>query len=431
MPKKIKPKKLIRAFVFLGLMLFFSLYTLSPRLRQHIAFNFNQLEVLTKLSGQDRIHLKPERTFTNVDKSNASINKMAIDQLLNQEGLGSQRLIYSYHEHLNINYKSFIFLGKNLNTKLPDPGRPLNQAVLSKTHNFYNFGLGGIQLYPSFLINFESIQELNEYLRSLRKKYAVFKNIEIEGEKYLIEISPFFFIDWYWYPVGINSRVVLGYDDVNLTNIQEKIIHSEVNGVFGPNIDFQPSLERDYSEILKFTKSLTSNGKIAFAKHFGYRNKYKESVNGLGLDPHYNRIRIATPKDKFNNEDLKIYNRLMTDVDNKYLGLMIGHHILAPIDSLNMANSSILVDQLARETLRGLTISDAIGMFGFLKSGNFSDLAVELKTDLILLNYFDFDKMKAFKEIITNNENFSSPELMGRILKMKSEMGLLKIYRYD
>ena len=118
----------------------------SPRLRQHLAFNYNQLEIFFRLKKQQEIHSDPiDEKFYKVVSD--SIFEEVYAHLLSDHKMGSQRLIYAYHEHLNLNYKSYLIFNEKPSLTLPDFGYKLNQSVLTKTHNFYEFGLGGIQLF--------------------------------------------------------------------------------------------------------------------------------------------------------------------------------------------------------------------------------------------------------------------------------------------
>lgn len=418
--------------LIIGVVLFLAVfYAMSPRFRQHIAFNYNQLEILVSLNDRNGIHHESNFIIPKVLVHDSSIISDVLKEILRNKEVSSQRLIYGYHEHLNLNYKSYVLLNTNPRINLPDPGRFINEEVLTKTHNYFEFGLGGIQLFPSILIKFTTIKEMDDYIDDLREKYSVYKQVKVNNVSYLVKLSPFFFIDWYWYPVGINSNLILGYNDVNINNINNKIIKSEIDGIFGPNIDYTQDIMLDYDEILNFTLDFTDAKKITFAKHFGYRRSFIKSINGDGIDPHYQQVRVVTPKEQFEKEDLKLYNKLMSDVDSKYLGVMVGHHFLDPVDPMKMANSSTSVIDLVRGSTKGVTISDAIGMSGFLKGGLFEDLVPQLKTDLILLNYFDLDKMRVMKTVVSSDSSFSNSKIMARILKLKLDKELLKIYVLD
>lgn len=422
-----KAKRFLRLSFLLFFLIFAFAYLISSRVRKHISFNIDQLEILIALRDQESIHKSYQSNGAIVNDS--TVSKLVLHELSKMNGVGSQRLIYAYHEHLDINYKLFSFFGLHSKFMFPDLGSPLNQSVLSKTHNFYPFGLGGIQLRPSVLIKFKNTKDLDKYLNELVKKYTIQKLIESNGDLFRVEIEPLLFIDWYWYPVGINPAIILNYSDVDSSNVDEAIINSRINGVFGPNIDFNSNIDANYLGILDFTNRFVDNGKMTFAKHFGYRRENRVSVSGTSVDPHWAMVRVTTSEEAFLNEDLRIHQKLMNDVNNSNLGVMIGHHILDPVDSINLASLSPEVIGLVNKTLKGITISDSIGMYGFLSAGEFSDLISRIKTDLILLSYFDFEKMQAIKNVISSNSGFSSSEIVKKIIDRKREMGLVKVFK--
>lgn len=418
------PFRLKRKFILITLLGILILPFFSHRVRKNIAFTFQQLRIDWNLNTVDQVKTEP------IHSNSPDIPHLEIlKELSRRNELNSQRLIYLFHQHLNANYK-FFDLTKGVKTSsLPHIGNSLNLRVLSKTNNYFE-GLGGICIMPSIYIDFDNSMDLEEFLKGLSEGLTIRQFIEVNSISYRVDIQPFFFTDWSWRKGGVNWKIISSYEDFDPKHPHEIILKSRINGVFGPEIDYYPGIETDFSKIFDFTSLLIERNKLAFAKHFGYRRNYRTSKKNENPDPHFNVTIVNTPYTNFMTQDIMVYDKLIASLDNDHLGTMIGHHILNPIDSTQPAVLSQKVMDLKSNYTSSVSISDAMGMDGIEKFKTFEYLMANSKTDLILASDLSVSKMEVLKSLITNGD-FSLKNSLEKILQLKYDLDLIKINRMD
>jgi beta-glucosidase-like glycosyl hydrolase len=223
------------------------------------------------------------------------------------------------------------------------------------------------------------------------------------------------------------SRLTNGFDSVlkNKEDVIRKYNMANINSFLGPNVDFN-NIDSNYKS--KIDTLLILSKKYSFIpclKHFCYdyekgNTHFSESIN-------YKSYK------KILSEDLKPYYYLSSVIDKNYL-IMVGHHKIKEIDSVNVASQSEKINLLiSKELKNSVTISDEIGMRASSKGNiyfrafpNYSFIK-NIKTDILLAqggNIFDHREL-ILKEISKLNKDTINLRCL-KILKLKKEYNLIE-----
>ena len=312
-----------------------------------------------------------------------SLDKLSNEQILNylvenESGLFSQRLIMGLNNYHTINYIFWRLFNKELDISLEDKGVFLLEELTKKTE----YGVGGIHLTGNTIASFHDVEELNSFIAELKEICKVERYIKFLDSEIVLTITPNVYFDYSLHGSGMNYKSIKNYNNNKTIDADSNIFYINVDGVFGPRIDYSKNINSNKKMILNKSTALSKSGKMLFPKHFGFRGDF---ISSTFKDPHVGTVVVDTPIEKFLDEDISIYDLIIKKIDN--LGIMIGHHILTCFDRNNPACASQEVMNFIGERYddKLLTITDSINMASFKLNYDKNGLYDYIKTDLILM----------------------------------------------
>ena len=207
------------------------------------------------------------------------------------------------------------------------------------------------------------------------------------------------------------------------SNTPENVLDSYslygINSFLGPNVDYE-KIDSNYKlNIDKMINLCNKNKQIVCLKHFCYVSK--NGNTHLTKSINYKNIQLLE------DQDLMPYKYFQNKYKKKFL-IMVGHHIIENLDSLNIASKSKIVNYYIKNKFpNSLTISDEITMRASMKNRDFNNLK-ETQTDIILTHGGNF---KNYREVIYNKLNAIDRNInenrIKKILDLKKENKLLFI----
>jgi len=361
---------------------------------------------------------------------NASVRRKAVLEALSEADSTSQRLVLGADRDFSLDH--IVDRAFGVRFHLPfDAG--FREDLPAKINRSFPYGIGGIALRPSLLMNFSSIGALNAYIYTSVDRMRIRAILETGACTIQVTLLPWVFMDWNAYREGYNASLASHYTDA-AGDKDFLVTRMAVNGVFGPQVDYHHGIEAELPRLEEFVRVLNAHGIITFAKHFGYRADYRRDSHGViptngRVDVHEEVVREVTPLRQFVSEDMAVLDQILQQ-GTANAGIMVGHHVLEAIDPERPASLSPKVFAYLRrrfgESL--LTISDSLDMKGaaYGSAGG----ACSTPADLILVIHPEAWERRDYQEgcgQAMSSSRMERKEILRRILESKMRMGLMEV----
>jgi len=309
----------------------------------------------------------------------------------------------------------------------------INDFFFIEKNNYFNKNLGGIILYDFNIAQANKYGGLEKFIKILKNNYTYKINFidTINKNKYLCEINPIITLD-YDYPTKPDAKVKYSrFAKLSTLNTLDKdsllFNYSKigVNSILAPNVDYYNIDKTFYNSITHFYETSIKAKIIPCYKHFGYDDKTGNT--------HFENAVTSKSYIRLTNEDLMPYRIIDSIQEKKYL-IMVGHHYINCLDSLNIASKSYKIYNFIDSAYKNsVTISDEVLMRSCSKWQNFPyfyfsynlDFIKDIKTDFILShsgNVIDFRDKILYQLLNIPNKN----KRLLKILKFKKDNDLLK-----
>ncbi|MFT5618798.1 MAG: hypothetical protein ACI85I_002033 [Arenicella sp.] len=392
------------------------------------------------------LHLKNSHTFTSPLSSEFSIkiqsDTLTVEQIV-EESYGflmGQKIVGS------LPILDFDTFAKQL-------GVSVNSNVfMDDRHSYDNFLIeneeipyGGFILYDTHFAPFETPKEVESFLALLKNRYKQELRISTLGKNYLVVVYPFIATDCavnvakgycrgseLLEASGANTTKDIFSDDLSGKLKQYNKLASVYNDL-GMNTFFSPCLDlKDYDENIdslgiyakKVSLALHEKRMIPTLKHFAYTAK---------VDTHNGSYEENRSLEEIEKNDLKPY-RVVEELGFPYM-IMPTHFKLMAIDDKEICTKSQKVKTyISKNFPNAVTVSDAIDMKGYSKRDDLSKRITDNICDVVIAKTSNISPTteieeiyKALKTLKTNNIEANKESLV-KILRLKQEYGLLKIY---
>ena len=312
----------------------------------------------------------------------------------------------------------------------------LNDFFFIEKFTDFNKNLGGIILYDFNIAQANKYGGLEKFIKILKNNYTynIYFIDTINKNKFLYVINPIITLD-YDYPTKPNVKVKYSrFAKLSTSNTLDKdsllFNYSKIgiNSILAPNVDYYNIDSKFYNSINHFYEASIKAKIIPCYKHFCYdENTGNTHIENAVTSKSY--IRLI-------NEDLIPYRIIDSIQEKKYL-IMVGHHYINCLDSLNIASKSYKIYNFIDSAYNNsITISDEVLMRSCSNWENFPyfyfsynlDFIKDVKTDFILShagNVIDFRDKILYKLLDIPNKN----KRLLKILKFKKDNNLLKLYK--
>jgi hypothetical protein len=312
--------------------------------------------------------------------------------------------------------------------------KKLNNFFFIEKNNGFSKNLGGIILYDFNISQANKYGGLKTFISILKKRYTykIYIIDTINNQNFLYEISPIITID-YDYPLKSKELIkysrfasIIAKNNFNKDSLLYNYSKIGINTILSPILDYDQIDSKFYKNVVNFYNNSNKAKLIPCYKHFCYQQK--------SGDTHIENAVTSKSYIRLLKEDLLPYRMVDSMQDKKYL-IMVGHHYINCLDSLNIASKSFKIYNFIDSAYKNsVTISDEILMRSCSKWKNFPyfyfsynlDFVKDVKTDFILShagNVIDFRDKILYQLSNISNKN----KRLLKILKFKNDNNLIKL----
>ena len=324
----------------------------------------------------------------------------------------SQRLIMGLNNYYSFDYILYKLFNKSMNIDMNATGIYLLKELSKK----FKYGLGGVHLSYNLMVSIKDLNHLNNFIDQLNAMLTIERKYNFLDSQITMLIMPQFYCDYNFLDKGIMNRVINNFENSETKNLDSNIYYMNIDGLFGPNLDYNININKMESDIIDKCRSLEAMGIQSFAKHFGYRKDFRYSKNNKYANTHTSVVYQKTPFEIFIRDDMVLYDNFINQT--KISGIMIGHQILEMFDKNIIASASSKVKTFINQRYKRnlITISDSINMYAFKNSYNVEISIYDyVKTDYILLT----DIYNYSLDSILKKGDQESQDSVNKILKQK------------
>jgi hypothetical protein len=310
----------------------------------------------------------------------------------------------------------------------------LNDFFFIEKNNRFNNNLGGITLYDFNISQANKYGGVKTFISILKKRYTykIYIIDTINKQKFLYEISPIITLD-YDYPLKSKRLIkysrftsIVAANNLNKDSLLYNYSKIGINTILSPILDYDQIDSQFHKNVVNFYNNSNKAKLIPCYKHFCYDEK--------SGDTHIENAITSKSYMQLLKEDLMPYRFIDSMQDKKYL-IMVGHHYINCLDSLNIASKSFKIYNFIDSAYNNsVTISDEILMSSCSKWQNFPyfyfsynlDFVKDVKTDFILShagNVIDFRDKILYQLTNISNKN----KRLLKILKFKNDHNLIKL----